>query len=117
MPAVRRWVTDPDVHPHEALLRILALLHGASSREVRLLRCDQIDPAARTIRLGQRPQPVPLDPASWTVLQRCLDHRDRLETDNPHVMVTRVTKARRTPASTPWTPSWSPPRSAWTPKA
>jgi hypothetical protein len=73
---------------------------GASSREVRLLRVAQIDPAARTIRLGQRPQPVLLDPASWTVLQRSLAHRDRLRTDNPHVMVTRGTKARRTPAST-----------------
>jgi len=96
----RRWMTDPDVHPHEALLGVLALLHGASSREVRLLRVDQIDPAACTIRLGQRPQPVPLDPASWTVLQRSLAHRERLATDNPHVMVTRGTKAHRTPAST-----------------
>jgi site-specific recombinase XerC len=96
----RRWMTDPDVHPHEALLGVLALLHGASSREVRLLRVDQIDPAACTIRLGQRPQPVPLDPASWTVLQRSLAHREHLRTDNPHVMVTRGTKAHRTPAST-----------------
>ncbi len=95
----RRWMTDPAVHPHEALLGILALLHGASSREVRLLRLDQIDPAARTIRLGMRPHPVPLDPASWTVLQRCLAHRHSLRTDNPHVLVTRGTKARRTPAS------------------
>jgi len=95
----RRWMTDPTVHPHEALLGILALLHGASSREVRLLRLDQIDPAARTIRLGMRPHPVPLDPASWTVLQRCLAHRHSLGTDNPHVLVTRGTKARRTPAS------------------
>jgi hypothetical protein len=93
-------MTDPDVHPHEALLGVLALLHGASSREVRLLRVDQIDPAACTIRLGQRPQPVPLDPASWTVLQRSLAHREHLRTDNPHVMVTRGTKAHRTPAST-----------------
>jgi integrase len=93
-------MTDPAVHPHEALLGVLALLHGASSREIRLLRVEQIDPAACTIRLGQRPHPVPLDPASWTVLQRCLPHREHLRTDNPHVMVTRGTKARSTPAST-----------------
>ena len=96
----RRWMTDPTVHPHEALLGVLALLHGASSREVRLLRVDQINPAARTIRLGTRPHAVPLDPASWTVLQRSLAHRERLGTDNPHVMVTRGTKAHRTSAST-----------------
>jgi site-specific recombinase XerD len=94
-----RWTADPTVHPHEALLGILALLHAASSREVRLLRLADIDPAARTIRLGERPHPVPLDPASWTVLQRCLAHRQALCTDNPHVLVTRATKARRTPAS------------------
>jgi site-specific recombinase XerC len=101
----RRWMTDPMVHPHEALLGILALLHGASSREVRLLRLlrllrlTDLEPAARTIRLGARPHPLPLDPASWTILQRCLAHRQSLRTDNPHVLVTRATKARRTPAS------------------
>jgi site-specific recombinase XerD len=98
---LRRWTTDdPAVHPHEALLGILALLHGASSREVRLLRRDQVDPAARTVRLGSRPHPVPLDPASWRALQRCLAHRQALGTDNPHVVVTRGTKAGRRPAST-----------------
>ena len=95
----RRWTTDPAVHPHEALLGILALLHGASSREIRLLRLTDIEPAARTIRLGARPHPVPLDPASWMVLQRCITHRENLRTDNPHVMVTRGTKAGKSPAS------------------
>lgn len=33
----RRWTTDLSVHPHEALVGILALLHGASSTETRLL--------------------------------------------------------------------------------
>jgi site-specific recombinase XerC len=95
----QRWTTDPAAHPHEALLGTLALLHGASSREVRLLRTDDIELSARTIRLGKRPHPVPLDPASWNVLQRCLDHRQSLQTANPHVMVTRGTKAGKTPAS------------------
>jgi integrase len=95
----RRWTTGPAVHPHEALLGLLALLHGSASREVRLLRLDDIDTATRSIRLGQRPHPVPLDPASCAALQRCLDHRKQLRTDNPHVLVTRCTKALRTPAS------------------
>jgi site-specific recombinase XerD len=47
----RRWTTDPVVHPHEALIRILALLHGASGRELRLLRCDSIDQQECSIRL------------------------------------------------------------------
>ena len=94
-----RWTTSPDAHPHEALLGILALLHAASSTEVRLLRIGDIDPAGHTVRLGKRPHPVPLDPASWAVLQRCLEHRSKLRTANPHIMVTRGTKAGNTPAS------------------
>jgi site-specific recombinase XerD len=96
----RRWTTNPDVHPHEALLGLLALLHGTANRELRELLVTDVDTVARTIRLGRRPHPVPLDPASWTVLQRCLTHRQQLRTDNPHVIVTRSTKALRSPAST-----------------
>ncbi|MFD8381770.1 hypothetical protein ACFV2X_25125 [Streptomyces sp. NPDC059679] len=96
----RRWTTDDHVHPHEALLGMLALLHGASSAEVRTLQITDIDAAAQTVRLGKRPHPVPLDPASWTVLERCLDHRAKWPTANPHVMVTKGTKAGRSPAST-----------------
>jgi hypothetical protein len=75
------------------LVAILALLHGASSSEVRHLLAAGIDPAARAIRLVKRPQPVPLDPASWQVLQRCLARRDVQRTASPHVIVTKYTKA------------------------
>jgi hypothetical protein len=64
------------------------------------LKITDIDAAAQTVRLGKRPHPVPLDPASWTVLERCLDHRAKWPTANPHVMVTKGTKAGRSPAST-----------------
>jgi hypothetical protein len=96
----RRWTTDERVHPHEALVGMLALLHGTSSSEARMLQIDDVNECARTVRLGKRPHPVPLDPASWTVLQRCLDHRAAWRTDNPHVMVTKGTKAGQGPAST-----------------
>lgn len=96
----RRWTTGDGTHPHEALLGMLALLHGASSQEVRLLRADDIDHRAQALRLGSRPHPVPLDPASWAVLKRCLAHREQQRTTNPHVIVTRGTKAGRAPAST-----------------
>lgn len=95
----RRWTTNHAVHPHEALVGILALLHGASPRELRLLRCDTIDQRECTIRLDGRPYPVPLDPASWAVLMRCLTHRRSQHTRNPHVIVTKVTKTGREPAS------------------
>ncbi|MFJ8637192.1 integrase [Streptomyces sp. NPDC093568] len=111
----RRWTTATDAHPHEALLGILALLHAASSREVRLLRVGDIDPGDRTVRLGKRPHPVPLDPASWSVLQRCLAHRESQRTDNPHVIVTKITKSGRAAASTAYVshildPCGDPPR-------
>ncbi|WP_244291399.1 tyrosine-type recombinase/integrase [Streptomyces subrutilus] len=96
----RRWTTDPAVHPHEALLGMLALLHGASSREVKMLQAVDLDCRARTARLGNRPHPVPLDPPSWAAVERCLAHREGQRTDNPHVMVTRQTKSGRGPAST-----------------
>jgi site-specific recombinase XerD len=95
----RRWTTDPGAHPHEALTGLLALLHAAPSRDLRNLKVSDIDAAVRTIRLGRRPHPVPLDPASWHALQRCLEHRERLGTGNPHVIVTTHTRTRRTPAS------------------
>jgi integrase len=94
-----RWSADPGAHPHEAMCGLLAILHGASSSEVRLLRADRIDASDRSVRLGKRPHPVPLDPVSWSALQRCLDHRDTLRSTNPHVIVTRGTKADRRPAS------------------
>jgi hypothetical protein len=42
---------------------------------------------------------VPLDPASWAALQRCLAHRGQLRTHNPHVLVTKVTRTGQAAAS------------------
>lgn len=50
--------------------------------------------------MGRRPHPVPMDPASWTALQHCLAHRQGQHTDNPHVIVTKITRTGRAPAST-----------------
>ncbi|GAA5166228.1 hypothetical protein GCM10023321_57240 [Pseudonocardia eucalypti] len=94
----RRWTTNDQVHPHEALVGMLALLHGAASWETRTLKITDIDPHAQTVRLGKRPHPVPLDPASWSALQRCLAHRQAWPTDNPHVLVTKGTKTGRAAA-------------------
>lgn len=94
----RRW-TSTQPHPNEALLGLVALLHGASSHEVRMLRCTEIDTPSRSVRLGNRPATVPLDPASWAALQRCLQHRQIQRTENPHVIVTKGTKAGTAPAS------------------
>lgn len=97
----RRWTRENDVHPHEALYGLLALLHGATSQEVRTLQITSINTADRTVQLGRRPAPTPLDPATWQALEKCLQHRTGLKTANPHVLVTRGTKAGNYPAS-PW---------------
>jgi site-specific recombinase XerC len=95
----RRWRGSKDAHPHESVTGLLALLHGATCAELRGLVITDIDAAAQAIQLGRRPAPTPLDPATWTAVQRCLDHRAQLGTANPHVVVTRQTKSTREPAS------------------
>jgi hypothetical protein len=95
----RRWTTTGGVHPHEALTGLLALIHGASSEELRALTTSDINPAGHTARLGRRPQPTPLDPASWAAAERCLAYHHDLRTANPHLLVTRKTKATRAAAS------------------
>lgn len=96
---VRRWSTDPGVHPNEAIVGILALLHAASSWELRNLRVDDFDPESHSLRVGRRPL-VPLDPLSVSAIERCMAHRASLDTCNPHLIVTTQTKTRATPAST-----------------
>jgi hypothetical protein len=63
---------------------------------------NDINTTTRTVRLGRRSHQVPLDPLSFTALERCLEHREALGTENPHVIVTRGTRAHRTPASQPY---------------
>ena len=48
--------------------------------------------------LAGRPFPTPLDPPTWTALQRCLASREAAHTLNPHVIITRVTSSRDTAA-------------------
>jgi site-specific recombinase XerD len=96
----RRWTSgQPDVHPHEALVGLLAMLHALTGMELRALHAADVDLAARSMRVGGRPHPVPLDPASVAAIEACLAHRASLQTQNPHLIVTKVTKPRNTPAS------------------
>ena len=95
----RRWTTTGGVHPHEALTGLLALIHGASSEELRALTISDLNPASHTARLGRRPQPTPLDPATWAAVERCLAYHHDLRTANPHLLVTRKTRATRAAAS------------------
>jgi hypothetical protein len=86
-----RWTSD-DTHPHERLAGLLALLHAASSAEIRSLAAAGADERNRTVTLPGRPFPVPADPATWDAVQACLRHRDHLATLNPHLIVTKATR-------------------------
>jgi hypothetical protein len=94
----QRWSTNPDNHPHEAFIGLAALLHAATITEMRLLTDSGIDPDHRSIRFPDRSLALPLDHATWTALQRCQEHRRRLGSDNPHLLVTRLTRTHRGPA-------------------
>jgi site-specific recombinase XerD len=98
---LRRWTADTEtLHPHEPAAGLLGLLHGASAAELRQLRAADIDLARATIRLGRRPHPVPLDPATTAALRRCLDHHDRHHRGgNPHLLVNQKSKTVADPVS------------------
>lgn len=95
----RRWTSDDNIHPHEAAVGLLAMLHAFTNAELRGLRAVDVDAQRHAIRVEGRPHPVPLDPASLAAITACLDHRSGLGTRNPHLLVTKVTKPRETPAS------------------
>jgi hypothetical protein len=52
----RRWI-GTDVHPNEAFVGLMALLHGASVSELRYLLADEVDARAHAIRLKVPPPP------------------------------------------------------------
>lgn len=96
----KRWTSGADdVHPHEALVGLLALLHAMTGLELRSLRVDDVDLRGRRLRVRGRPYPIPLDPASASAVEACLGHRASLRTQNPYLIVTKVTKPRASPAS------------------
>jgi hypothetical protein len=74
------------------------LLHAASSAQIRGLTIGDANHALRTLSLGGRPFPAPLDPVSWAALGECLRHREALRTLNPHVIVTMATRTGNSPA-------------------
>lgn len=92
-----RWTHD-STPAHERLVGLLALMHAASNLQIRSLTAADIDENRRTVMLQGRPFPTPLDPATWAAAQACLTQREAADTLNPHVIVTRVTSSRDTPA-------------------
>jgi hypothetical protein len=78
---------------------LLSLLHGASSYEIRNVLAQDVDLAGSQVVLGRRRFPVPLDPVTLDALKACLAARERLVTDNPHLMVTKDSRMHTRPCS------------------
>ncbi|MFF4402850.1 hypothetical protein [Streptomyces sp. NPDC001480] len=93
-----RWATNQTLHPHEAFIGLAALLHAATITELRQLTDADIDPVRHSVRFPGRSVHLPLDSATWTALQRCQEHQSRLGTDNPHLLVARLTRTHHGPA-------------------
>jgi site-specific recombinase XerC len=94
---LRRW-TSPATHPRERLAGLLALLHAASSAQIRGLTVTGVDDRHRTLALAGRPFPTPADPATWAAVQASMAHREQLATLNPHLIVTGYTRTSDAPA-------------------
>lgn len=93
-----RWNGPGEMHPHEAFIGLAALLHAATTTELRLLTLDHLTPARHAVRFPGRSVDLVLDGATWKALKGCLAHRASLGTDNPHVLVTRLTRTTHGPA-------------------
>jgi integrase len=88
-----RWTVDTTaLHPHEPVIGLLGLLHGAAGAELRALRINDIDLTAASVALSGRPHRTPLDPATTTALRRCLHHRDHQHSSGPWLLVNQKSK-------------------------
>ena len=95
--AFHRWTTGK-APPGESFIGLAALLHGASRAELRVLRVEDIDIRAQTIRFGRRTSMV-MDPYTWDAALRCLDHHATSFSHNPFLLAAGRQRGRTEPPS------------------
>jgi site-specific recombinase XerD len=93
-----RWRRD-DIDPRERAVGCLCLLHAASNSEVRHLHASHVAADLTTVKLGKRPNMVPLDPVTADALSACLTQRGELNTTNPHLLIAPQTRLHDDPCS------------------
>ena len=96
---LRRWMRL-DIDPRERLVGLLSLIHGARVDEQRHLHLTDVDLTDGSITLGRRPYPVPLDPLTAAALRAVMTARQTAWTGNPHVLITKDSRAHENPCST-----------------
>ena len=95
---IRRW-TRTDIDPRERVVGLLALLHGATSTQIRDLQVADIDPKAGTMIITGRPYLVPVDPITLAAIDSVLTARAALRTTNPHLLLTKDSRMHDTACS------------------
>ena len=97
---VRRWTTNLDVHPHEAFIGLMTMLHGASTTELRHSKISDVNVGDRSIQLGSRPGPTVLDPYCWAALERVVTiHEKHVAVVNQHLLASGHVKTHTGPPS------------------
>ncbi len=91
----RRWTTDPDVHPYEALIGLLCLLHALRRSEIATIRVDDITEGS--LALQSRRGDLSLDPVTQTAIDVAVAHQRSLGTHNPHLFVSSFNVASSRP--------------------
>ncbi|RST01897.1 hypothetical protein EF910_26615 [Streptomyces sp. WAC07149] len=95
----RRWSVGEAALPHEAFIGLAALLHAATTTELRHLTLVAITTASRTVRFPGRSIDLALDDATWRALEACLT------TAAPCTPTTRTSWSPGSPESPPIPPA------------
>ncbi|SDN35730.1 hypothetical protein SAMN05216368_10526 [Cryobacterium flavum] len=95
---IHRWRLTT-IDPRERVVGLFALLHGMTSSQIRTVLISDINTKAGTIVIAGRPYHVPLDPITLAAIDAVLTTRLTLRTNNPHLILTKDSRAHETAAS------------------
>ena len=76
-------------HLRERVAGLLALVHGATSTQIRNLRVTDITADLSHLTFQRRPHPIPLDPPTADGINAALIARSKMRTENPHLLITK----------------------------
>ncbi len=95
---IQRWMLT-STEPRERVVGLFALLHGMTSSQIRAVLVTDINTKAATMIIAGRPYHVPLDPITFAAIDAVLMARLALRTHNPHLILTKDSRAHDTAAS------------------